>query len=304
MAHSLIVYIGSITLVYFLIKFILWVYSYFIYSSTSVKKYYQKGKWAIITGATAGIGEGFCEQLASEGVNLFLVSRSEEKLKTFCNELSGKKIQTKYSVVDFSKVTANMYDDFKEQVKDLDVSILVNNVGVNTEIPEYFIDTQSQDIDNIININIRACLDVTKIVLPGMKERKLGLILNLSSFTGCLPQPLMSLYSASKAFMNSWSIALKGELSNDGIEVLSLVPMFVKSNMSKFKYSSWNVPSAIDFAKKTLNSVGNSFNSFELSPWWSHSMIHYFLSLIPEMFRNKFFRGNMEKTKKKLSEKK
>lgn len=197
-----------------------------------------------------------------------------------------------------------MYNDFKAQVKDLDVSILVNNVGVNTEIPEFFVDTNAKDIDDIINVNIRSCLDVTKIILPGMKERKFGLILNLSSFTGCFPQPLMSLYSASKAFMNNWSIALKGELANDGIEVLSLVPLFVKSNMSKFKRATWAVPSAIDFAKKTLNSVGNYFNSFEHSPWWAHSLQHWAISLVPEGLRLNYFKKNMIATKKRLSEKK
>lgn len=197
-----------------------------------------------------------------------------------------------------------MYDDFKAKIKDLDVSILINNVGINTEIPEYFIDTNPEEVEKMINVNVRACLDVTRIVLPGMKERKFGLIMNLSSFTGCFPQPLMSLYSASKAFMSNWSIALKGELAQDNIDVVSLVPLFVKSNMSKFKRATWAVPSGADYAKKTLDSVGNYFNSFEHHSWWAHSLQHFAISLVPEGLRLKYFKNNMLSTKKRLSEKK
>jgi 17beta-estradiol 17-dehydrogenase / very-long-chain 3-oxoacyl-CoA reductase len=302
---AIIFYTGLVTILYSLAFLGIWIYNTFIFQSTRIKKLAENGAYAVITGATAGIGEGYAQELAKRGFNLVLVSRSETKLKTFSDELSNEyKVKVEYVVVDFAKPTANMYSQLKKKVSNMRVTVLVNNVGINTEIPEYFLETPESVQEDFINVNIRACLDVTRIVLPIMKSNKSGLIINLSSFAGKNATPLMSLYSASKAFMDSWSTALRGEYAPDGIEVLSLVPMFVQSSMSGFKHTSMTVPSSRAFASKSLAMVGSPVLPLSVSPWWAHAIVMYAISFIPEFFKLNVLKGQMVANAKRLKAKK
>jgi len=197
-----------------------------------------------------------------------------------------------------------MYDGLKKKIAGLNIAVLVNNVGINTEIPEYFHETPLSVQEDFINVNIRACLDVTRCVVPAMKTKKSGLIINLSSFTGVNPTPLMALYSATKSFMNTWSIAIRGEYAADGIEVISLIPMFVQSNMSGFKKTSLSVPSASAFASQSLNMIGNPLLPLAVSPWHMHAINNFFMGLLPETLKLSLIKSNMVSTAKKMNERK
>eukprot|EP01080_Neovahlkampfia_damariscottae_P004279 gene4279-7615_t len=299
---SFVVYVGSFVLVYWFVQLSIWFYNQFFYTSSKIKK--LAGSWAVVTGATAGIGEGMAEELASKGLNIVLVSRSKNKLDRLAMDLEkDHKIATKCIAIDFSTVTQEDYSDFKKQTEGLDITVLVNNVGINTAVPELFLDITEEECESLVNVNINSTLNVTRTILPGMVSRKKGVVINLSSYTAQHPTPFLSVYSATKSFNNAFSISLKSEYQKQGIEVMSLLPMYVQSNMTGFKKTSMFIPSARQFAKKVVNSIGNGLLPLEHSPVWTHSLVQNIMFLIPERLRQNYVFGQMARTRKAILKK-
>ena len=115
---------------------------------------YGKGSWAVVTGATGGIGEEFCKQLAEKGFNIALMSRDKAKLEASEKlvKLSYPKIQTRIVQADFSEsMTPDFYQNIYRQLEDLDISILVNNAGI--AYFNYFAMISAQEIKDMIQTN-------------------------------------------------------------------------------------------------------------------------------------------------------
>jgi len=143
----------------------------FIYKSQKINKFTGAENWAVVTGATAGIGEGFCDELAKRKTNLVLVSRDETKLKALSKRLEETyKIETKIVKIDFSKPVD--YSEFTTRINSLNISILVNNVGINTEFPDYFLSNTDDEIEDLINVNLKSSLYITKHILPIFVSKK------------------------------------------------------------------------------------------------------------------------------------
>jgi len=128
-------------------------------------------------------------------------------------------------------------------------------------------------------------IDTTTIILPKLLENKQGVMLNLGSYVGFLTPPLLSTYAGTKAFINSWSTSVHGELKSKGIQVLCLTPMYVQSNISGFKKPSLTVPSPVNFAESALRFIGNPFIGPIVSGYWIHEAISYLNSLVPFKIR-------------------
>ncbi|MBN3290471.1 DH12A protein, partial [Polypterus senegalus] len=181
----------------------------------------QLGKWAVVTGATDGIGKAYAEELARSGMCVVLISRSQEKLDQVSNEIKEKfHVDTKTIAVDFGE-KEDIYKIIESVLADLEIGVLVNNVGIAYGYPEYFLDIPDLDnmISNIIKINVTSVCKMTQLVLPGMVKRSKGVILNISSASGMYPVPLLTLYSATKAFVDFFSRALHAEYKSRGITV-------------------------------------------------------------------------------------
>ncbi|GAA6001632.1 hypothetical protein JCM10207_002240 [Rhodosporidiobolus poonsookiae] len=217
----------------------------------------KKGAWAVVTGATAGIGRDFALQLAGAGFNIFLASRTTSKLEEISQEITAKypEIKTQVHAIDFSSSTAD-YASLKAALDPLDVGVLINNVGKSYEGPTFFQDLPDQDMIDIVEININATLKVTKLVVPGMISRKRGLILNVGSFSALIPSPLLAVYSGSKAFLSTWSQALGSELKGTGVEVELLNTYFVVSKLSKIRKPSWMIPTPKAYVRSALSHIG------------------------------------------------
>lgn len=139
-------------------------------------------------------------QLAKNGLNVVLVSRSKSKLKTVATEISSKyNVETRVIDVDFTS-GPQIFDVIKEKIAGLNVGILVNNVGMSYNCPEYFHSIPNQDafLADLVNCNIVSVTNLCKIVLPRMLEQKKGIIINISSMSATIPNPMLTVYSASK----------------------------------------------------------------------------------------------------------
>lgn len=225
----------------------------------SLKKFGAgKGAWAVVTGATAGIGRDFAIQLAANGFNVVLASRTTSKLEEIAQEIKAKypKAQTLCHSIDFSAATTADYAAFGAALAPLDIGVLINNVGKSYDEPMFFQDLPDQDSADIVEININATLKVTKLVLPGMIARKKGLVLTVGSFAALIPSPLLAVYSGSKAFVSTWSQALGSELEGSGVTVQLLNTYFVVSKLSKIRKSSWMIPTPQTYVRNVLSKIG------------------------------------------------
>uniref|UniRef100_A0A8C7TPZ4 Hydroxysteroid (17-beta) dehydrogenase 12b n=1 Tax=Oncorhynchus mykiss TaxID=8022 RepID=A0A8C7TPZ4_ONCMY len=203
------------------------------------------GKWAVVTGATDGIGKAYAEELARRGFSIVLISRTQEKLDDVAKSIESKYgVETKSIAADFS--ATDIYPKIEAGLTGLEVGVLVNNVGILNGL---FIDT-------MVNINITSVCQMTRMVLPGMVERKKGAILNISSASGMYPCPLLTVYSASKAFVDFFSRGLEAEYKSKGILIQSVLPFFVATKLSKIRRATLDKPNPDRYVAAELNTVG------------------------------------------------
>jgi len=239
-----------------------------------------------VTGATDGIGREFALQLGKAGFNIVLVSRTQAKLDSVAAEIeSNYKVKTKTFSIDFSNPSNGVtYERLAELVNTVDVGVLVNNVGKGHDMPVYFDDITHAEHDDIIEVNIRATIKVTQIVVPQMLARRNGLILNLGSFAGSIPSPMLSTYSGSKAFLAAWSQALAEEYRSRGIMVELLNTYFVVSAMSKIRRPSIMIPTPKSYVKSVLAKIGVPCGSIGVTatstPFWSHAILAWVIAMI------------------------
>lgn len=252
-----------------------------------------------MTGASDGIGKEYALQLAAKGYNLFLVSRTMSKLESLVTEIRSKSptVSTKIQAMDFAQNRNADYVVLASQIKDLDISILINNVGLSHSIPVPFIETPETELNDIITINCTGTLRVTQLVAPVMVARKHGLILTMASFGGILPTPLLATYSGSKAFLQQWSTALGAELGPHGVRVQLVQSYLVTSAMSKIKRSSAMIPTPRQFVKAALGRIGRSGGAqgiaYTSTPFWSHGIMHWALGALTGAMNGAVLKVNM-----------
>uniref|UniRef100_A0A8C7GRV2 Hydroxysteroid (20-beta) dehydrogenase 2 n=1 Tax=Oncorhynchus kisutch TaxID=8019 RepID=A0A8C7GRV2_ONCKI len=239
-----LVFIGGFTVLYYMLKWswICWcgfrVYVLSKVWQTDLKAY---GQWAVVTGATSGIGKAYANELARRGLDIVLVSRSKDKLHIVAKEIESQHgRQTQIIQTDFTE-GHDIYPAIAEALRDLDIGILVNNVGMNySDKLVHFLDIPNpeQRTTQVINWN--------------------GLIINMSSEAGAQPQPMLSLYSATKIFVTYFSRSLNSEYKSQGITVQCVAPFMVYTNMTHNLPPNLLLKSASAFAREALNTVGHS----------------------------------------------
>ena len=229
---------------------------------------YGRGSWAVITGATDGIGWGYAQVLASGGYNIVLIARNSEKLREKAQELISKSnVEVRTIAKDFSECNRDpihFFGDIQSQISDLDVSILVNNVGYAKlgqlhTVPINVVTTQ-------LSLNIWPIVYMTHNLLPHMMRRKRPCaIINLSAVGGSVvPFSGASVYCGGKAFDDYFSRTLGEEIKmyeaagkSNHIDVLSQRSAFVDTPLTRNAFRAQPLCiTAIQNAEAGLRTLG------------------------------------------------
>lgn len=171
---------------------------------------------------------------------------------------------------------------------DSDGDHAVNNVGVSYDYPEYYDKIDEAAIWNLHRLNIDSTAVMTHMVLPQMVSRSKGAIINVSSGAGAIPMGLLSIYSASKAYVDFFSRALQQEYEKKGIFIQSVLPFMVVSKLSKVRKPSALVPTANQYVRAALSTVGSETRTFG---FWSHKLQWLLLDLLPASWSEKYLFG-------------
>lgn len=185
--------------------------------------YSYKGKTALITGASSGIGAVFARELAARGMNLILVARTEERLRSLAAELTQKhSIKAEVITADLAQpgIAKTLYQE--TQNRQLTVDMLVNNAGFSTYGSFESIAPEKEQHE--IAVNIATLVDLTHVFIPAMLARGDGAVINLASTAAFVPVPRQAVYGGTKAFVLSFSEALSAEYRGRGIRVFALCP--------------------------------------------------------------------------------
>ena len=188
-----------------------------------------KQKWALITGASSGIGRAVAFEFASKGYNLFLTSQDEQTLRQVAADCHQQyNIETQVYVADLSRLES--VDGLIRALfaPPIEIEILVNNAGFGVA-GEFLKTDLAQELD-LINVQLVAMLKLTKAVLPQMRAQKKGRILNVASVYSFAPAPFQAVYSACKAFLLTFSESLREELKGTGVTVTTLCPGTTRTN--------------------------------------------------------------------------
>ncbi len=220
--------------------------------------------YALVTGASRGLGRCFARTLAARQQNLVLVARSAETLEALAEELrSAHGIQVECIPFDLAKTAAGQHLADELARRELQIDLLINNAGFGDQgrFLELPLERQLQGI-NLQNATI---VELTNRLVPAMIERKRGGIINVSSMAGFQPIPWATVYSATKAFLTTFSLAMEAELKRFDVCVVTLCPGRLRvapedvgaaGERKKFPGGEQSHEDVVNTALRTLDSGG------------------------------------------------
>lgn len=193
----------------------------------------NKNAFALITGASSGIGQATAQQLAALGKNLIIVARRKERLETLHHQLEDEHgITVKTYSLDVSDLKA--VETFYNDIAELEIDMLINNAGLSRG-KEAFDVYDFNDWDEMIDINIKGFLKVAQLAIPQLRKTK-GHIVNLSSTAGLEAYEGGSVYGGTKSFVQMISKSLRIDLLGSGIRVTDIAPGAVNTEFSTVRF--------------------------------------------------------------------
>jgi short-subunit dehydrogenase len=236
-------------------------------------------KWALVTGATAGIGESFTRLLAAEGFNLVLVARDEARLHERANGLKDKFGAVSVVIV-ADLATESGCAKVEEFMAGHEIEVLINNAGFG--INKAFTMSDLAKEEEILKVLVRTPMRLMHIALPAMKARNSGVVINVSSVAGFIAG---GAYSASKSYLTVLSESLHTELSATNIKICSLCPGFTRTEfhqrgrmkMAGLPNFMW-LNADILVAKAWKDALSGKAVSI---PGWQYKLLVGLISIIP-----------------------
>ena len=236
-------------------------------------------KWALVTGATAGIGESFTRMLASKGFNIALVARDEARLH---ERAAG--LREKYGVQTFV-LPADLATDLgcvsvEEYLKEFEIEVLINNAGFG--INKLFTMSAIEAEQGLLDVLVRTPMRLMHVVLPQMKARKSGTIINVSSVASFIAG---GTYSASKSYLTVLSESLHTELRGSNVKISALCPGFTRTEFherGRMKMKGLPEFMWLDSDQLVARSWSDAQNGKAVSiPGWQYKLLVGFISILP-----------------------
>ena len=193
------------------------------------------GPWALVTGASSGIGVEFAKQLAAKKLNLVLVARRKEQMDEVAQELINQ-YGIEVKVISLDLAQEGFYKELAPQIKDIDLGLIVNNAGINCEGHFY-----RGDLDRnlqMLRLNVEAPFILAYNLAQPLLEKGRGGIIFTSSSSAFQATPFLSHYGATKSYILSLAESMHYEFSPQGVDVLALCPGMTQSEMTKGMKSS------------------------------------------------------------------
>eukprot|EP01061_Rhynchopus_euleeides_P006068 TRINITY_DN15152_c1_g2_i1.p1 TRINITY_DN15152_c1_g2~~TRINITY_DN15152_c1_g2_i1.p1 ORF type:complete len:310 (+),score=128.58 TRINITY_DN15152_c1_g2_i1:61-990(+) len=261
-------------------------YARFVRPEKDMKKY---GSWALVTGATDGIGKAYAFALAKRGLNVVIISRTESKLQDMKKELEEKypSCQVMYVAADMGRITDEVKQRIEKVVNGIDLGVLINNVGVSYPYPQYYHELTDEQAQSLVDLNVTATNVMTRIALPKMLSNKRGAVVNISSFAGQLCNPLLAGYNGAKSGITCMTESLAAEYASKGIHFQAQTPLFVATKLAKQR-KSFTVPEPAEYVAAAMKAIGYETVT---SPFWLHAAISYVVCSLPTVIANQQIMG-------------
>lgn len=181
-----------------------------------------KGKWALVTGASAGIGVALARELAKYRANLVLTARRQDRLDALAEELRGRGVQVRTVAADLNDPAAPQSIFDATEGAGLEIDLLINNAGLGL-FGEFYTNPVEQELGQI-RVNCEAVVRIARLFVPRMVTRRRGWVLITASTASFQPVPYISTYAATKAFDRFFALGLAQEVGRYGVRVTALCP--------------------------------------------------------------------------------
>jgi uncharacterized protein len=246
------------------------------------------GPWAVVTGASDGIGQAFAEEIARRGVHVVLVARRADRLTALADRLGSEfQVQTRVLALDLSDSAAST--TLTREIADIEVGLFVAAAGFGTS--GNFVDSDLDAELNMLDVNCRRVLAQAHGISRRMSAQGRGGIVLLSSLVGFQGVPHAAHYSATKAWVQALAEGLHQELEPRGVHVIACAPGPVASGFAaraQMTMGKADMPSAV--AAQTLNALGRSMT---VRPGTMSKILGYSLSTAPRGLRVRIMQGIM-----------
>jgi len=272
--------------IYMAVKSAAFLWKYYLRPFPAIRSKYG-GSWAIVTGATGGIGLGIVHELAAEGLNIVLVARNKVGLAATAADLRAHYPGIEVRILSLDAENPGDMSVVFNTIRDLNVSLLFNNVGVHNHIPTDVADMKPHEVRRLVDVNCTFQVQLTALVLPQMKQyvesktagQGRAVVVNISSLTSKMAMPMLSVYAASKAFEEHFTEGLAAELQPQGIDAMCLRPGLTVSAMSGETEPSLFCPTAAVMARACVRMLGSG--EVSVAPYAPHALLDGVNSLVP-----------------------
>ena len=216
-----------------------------------------QNKWALVTGASSGIGAALARELAGRGANLILTARRRGRLEALAAELGAKGTETRIVAADLNDPAApqQIYDD--TEGAGIAVDVLVNNAGLG-QYGAFHLSPAGQEFSQV-RVNCEAVVRLSRLFVPRMVERRQGWVLVLASTASFQPVPYLTTYAATKAFARFFALGLAAEVARFGVKVTALCPGTTESEFFEVAgasaFRSRGLQSAEDVARLAIDAL-------------------------------------------------
>jgi hypothetical protein len=194
------------------------------------------GKWALVTGASVGIGAALARELAGRGAKLVLTARRRERLEALAAELNAKGTETRVVVADLADPAAPRQIHEATEGAGLTIDLLVNNAGLG-QFGAFCANDPEQDARQV-RVNCEAVVRLSRLFVPHMVERRRGWVLVVASTASFQPIPYLSVYAATKVFDRFFAQGLAAEVARSGVKVTALCPGTTESEFFEVAHAS------------------------------------------------------------------